>query len=219
MPLHDWTDDRGWDSVHQFWVNSLIYWLQDYLPSGYRVYLGSVPRLAVAGDRPEVVAAGVFADGIEPDFQAVAVMDPGPQSAVQVTRDGQLVAAVEFVSPRNKDRPSSREFYRNRYLGYLLLGVNLALIDVHCRPLGFSFVDAVAAETQCPVAAGVPPHAASWQVGGPAPDVGRFLSGWHRRLAPGEPLPTLPLALAADRVVLLDLESTYAEAARRAYLT
>ena len=43
MPLHDWTDDRGWDSVQQLWINALLFWLQDRLPVGYRAYLGSVP--------------------------------------------------------------------------------------------------------------------------------------------------------------------------------
>ena len=36
MPLHDWADDRGWDSVHQLWINALLFWAQDRLPSGYR---------------------------------------------------------------------------------------------------------------------------------------------------------------------------------------
>jgi hypothetical protein len=29
MPLHDWTDDRGWDSIHQLWINALLFWVQD----------------------------------------------------------------------------------------------------------------------------------------------------------------------------------------------
>ena len=26
MPLHDWTDERGWDSVHPFWLAYLVEW-------------------------------------------------------------------------------------------------------------------------------------------------------------------------------------------------
>jgi hypothetical protein len=34
MPLHDWTDERGWDSVHPFWLAYLVEWLQPRLPEG-----------------------------------------------------------------------------------------------------------------------------------------------------------------------------------------
>jgi hypothetical protein len=233
MPLHDWTDDRGWDSVHQLWINSLLYWAQDRLPAGYRAYLGSVPGLAISAEsgRPdlgvrtwqppcgEAPRPEALVEGPRPDFQAVAVLHAEPQSAVHILRHGQLVAAVELVSPRNKDRPSSREFYRNRYLSYLWSGAHLMLVDVHRRPLGFSFVEVMAAELECQFPVGLPPHVVSWNVGGPTPEGGRFLlDGWYRSLAVGEPLPTLPLALTAEKSLLIDLEHTYAEAARRAYL-
>jgi hypothetical protein len=234
MPLHDWTDDRGWDSVHQLWINSLLFWLQDRLPAGYRAYLGSVPGLTIAAEpgRPDVgvrdwrpparegspTGSEALVEGPQPDFQAVALLQPEPQMAVHVFRQGQLVAAVELVSPRNKDRPSSREFYRNRCLGYLWSGVHLMLADVHRRPLGFSLVEAMAAELQCQLPVGLPPHAVSWNVGGPTPEGGRFLDGWYRPLTVGSPLPALPLALADQKTILIDLEQTYAEAGRRAYL-
>jgi hypothetical protein len=234
MPLHDWSDDRGWDSVHQLWINSLLFWAQDRLPAGYRAYLGSVPGLAIAADpgRPDRGVRSWTPPGHEtpaprpdalieepqPDFQAVALVHPEPPAAVHVFRQGRLVAAIELVSPRNKDRPSSREFYRNRYLGYLWSGVHLLLVDVHGRPSGFSFVESMAAELQCRFPVGLPPHAVSWNVGGPSPDGGQFLDGWYRSLTPGEPLPTLPLVLADRKSLLVDLERTYVEAAQRAYL-
>lgn len=233
MPLHDWADDRGWDSVHQLWINALLFWAQDRLPPGYRAYLGSVPGLSIGAEpgRPDLGVrtwqnAGTeppprlaaTTDAPEPDFKTVALLHPEPRVAVHVFCQGQLVAAVELVSPRNKDRPSSREFYRNRYLSYLWSGVHLMLIDVHRRPLGFSFVEAMAAEVQCQFPVGLPPHVVSWNVGGPTPEGGQFLDGWYRSLAVGEPLPTLPLALSAERILPIDLEHTYREATHRAYL-
>src|SRR5262249_10346154 len=97
-------------------------------------------------------------------------------------------------------------------------GVHLLLVDVHRRPLKFSFVDALAAELQCRLPSGPPPHAMSWNVGGPTPESGRFLDGWHRPLVVGQPLPVIPLALTSDRSLLIDMERTYTEAARHAYL-
>lgn len=234
MPLHDWTDDRGWDSVHQLWINSLLFWLQERLPAGYRAYLGSVPGLNIAAEpgRPDLgirtwpsqppaataVESEALVEGPLPDFQAVGLLPAEPHSAIHVFFQGRLIAAVELVSPRNKDRPAARDFYRNRCLGYLWSGVHLMLVDVHRRPLGFSFVEAMAAEAQCQLPVGLPPHAVSWNVGGPSPEGGQFLNGWYRTLSVAQPLPTLPLALTAERSLLIDLEVTYSEAARRAYL-
>jgi hypothetical protein len=84
--------------------------------------------------------------------------------------------------------------------------------------MGFSFVEAMAAEVECQFPAGLPPHVVSWNAGGPTPEGGQFLDGWYRSLAVGEPLPTLPLALTAEQFLLIDLERTYGEATRRADL-
>src|ERR1700722_17657393 len=56
MPLHDWTDERGWDSVHPFWLAYLVEWVQPRLPEGYKAFLGGVPALTVAtgNGKPDV---------------------------------------------------------------------------------------------------------------------------------------------------------------------
>jgi hypothetical protein len=35
MPLHDWGDDRGWDSVHLVGLAQLLDWVHPRLPEGY----------------------------------------------------------------------------------------------------------------------------------------------------------------------------------------
>ncbi|MHB1421943.1 MAG: hypothetical protein ACYC3I_01860 [Gemmataceae bacterium] len=56
MPLHDWRDDRGWESVHLLWLAQLLDWVQPRLPAGYRAYLSSVPALTIdtPNGRPDV---------------------------------------------------------------------------------------------------------------------------------------------------------------------
>jgi hypothetical protein len=231
MPLHDWKDDRGWDSVHLVWLAQLLDWVQPRLPEGYRAYLGSVPALTIdtPNGRPdmsvrqwtappaETGAAPAAGGAGEPDQEAVATFTLDPHRAVHIDLHGQLIAAIELVSPRNKDRPSSRERYLGRYVGYLRQGVHLLLIDVLPRPAGFSFADALAenlgfAQPICPA-----PCAVSYRVGEPVPE-GTLLALWRRPLEVGKPLPTVPLALDARQRVPIDLEHTYREAARRAYL-
>ena len=47
MPLHDWTDERGWDSVYPLWLTYLLEYVQERLPKGYKAFLGGVPSLTV----------------------------------------------------------------------------------------------------------------------------------------------------------------------------
>ncbi len=237
MPLHDWTDREGWEGVHHLWITELLRWIKPRLPTGYRTYIGVAPTLAI-GSRVERPAVGIrewtttetpegpgagaqvpaFEQVIaEPDEEvAVATLDPG--TAVYVERLGRLVAAVELISPRNKDRPIARTTYAARYLSYLLEGVHLLLVDVHRRPLAFSFADQLAHELQLSQPLCSSPLAISYRVGERAATGGRILAIWRRPLAVGTPLPLLPLPITLEVTVTVDLETTYTRAAADAYL-
>lgn len=235
MPLHDWNNRPGWEGVHHLWISELLRWVKPRLPSDYRAYIGSAPLLAIGAPadavRPDVgvrswiegqvdrSGSGVLdsAEPVEPDFEvAVASIDPG--AALFVEHQGRLVAAVELISPRNKDRPLAREAYLARYLGYLLEAVHLLLVDVHNRPIGFSFADRIATELNLEPSPLPAPCAVSYRVGEPAPTGGRLLALWRRSLSPNAPLPALPLPLSIDFSVSVDLEQTYMKAAHDAYL-
>jgi Protein of unknown function (DUF4058) len=238
MPLHDWTEVPGWEGVHSVWIVELLYWIKPRLPAGYRAYIGTTPAFAIgapADDRPDVgvrdwpkangavtpspesLGAAAATPNEEPD-QEIAVATLEGEKALFVERQGRLIAAVELVSPRNKDRPSSCAAYASAYLSYLLKGVHLLLVDVHRRPLRFSFAERLAEELRfeqppCPA-----PCALSYRVGEPAPNGGRFLAIWRRPLTVGMPLPSLPLPLSVHDSVRVDLEQTYVRAAAAAYL-
>ncbi len=233
MPLHDWSDQRGWESVQHLWLSELLYSIKPRLPGGYRAYIGTSPILALGSPlersdshvhpSPKTLvhtATHPATDEIcpEPDQEiAVAVIDSG--TALFVEKEGRVVSAVELVSPRNKDRPITRHATLGRYIRYLFHGVNLLLIDVHPRPQTFSFSDSVAealqvAQAHCPA-----PFAVTYRVGEYAATGGRFLAKWQRALAVGTPLPKLPLPLTVDNSVLVDLEQTYSRAAANSYLS
>ena len=133
MPLHDWTKVSGWDGMHHLWITELLRWVKPRLPAGYRAYIGTAPVLAIGAPagRPDVgvhswsgssVAESGFSstaetgrsDGeCEPDIElAVATIDPN--TACRVEKQGRLIAAIELISPRNKDRQSARETYLTR---------------------------------------------------------------------------------------------------------
>lgn len=237
MPLHNWTDCPGWEGVHHLWIADLLRWVKPRLPEGYRAYIGAAPRVAVGapaeqpdvgvhkthGQTPEKATNGpprvniAGAARMAPDQEiAVAVIDP--ESALFVESHQRLVAAVELISPRNKDRPIARATYLARYAGYLLEGVHLLLIDVHPRPAGFSFAEQIAAQLQFTQESLPAPFAVSYRVGEPAATGGRILGIWRRALQAAQRLPVLPLPLSVDAEVPVDLEATYVAAAADAYL-
>ena len=228
MPLHDWNGRTGWEGMHVFWMTEIARGLRAVLPPGYRAVIGSSPLVAIgiAPVKPDVAvtngsahapAPAPAAPTPEPDVE-VAVATLEEDSSVQVERDGRLIAAVELISPRNKDRPAAREQYAGRYLNYLRGGVHLLLVDVHRRPLGFSFAEALAERLGSLPTAATGPAAVSYRVGAPAAAGGRMLGVWQQPLAVGAPLPAMPLALGADRAVTVELEPAYARAAADSYV-
>jgi hypothetical protein len=234
MPLHDWTDERGWDSVHPVWLTYLLEYIQERLPEGYKAFLGGVPSLTVDSGHgkpdgsvrqwgtepaPETAASGTGV--LEPDLEASVAFRLEPQPAIHIDLHGQLIAALELVSPRNKDRADAKEAYSQRYLGYLRLGVHLMLIDVLPRPRGFSFSDVITTSLGLDAPPLPAPFAAAYRVGEVVPvgdDLGSLVGLWRRPLEVGQHLPTLPLPLSIHQAVAIDLEATYQRAAKRAYL-
>ena len=238
MPLQDWTDESGWDNFHQLWINRLYYDIRPRLPGEFRAYLGSMPALTVSvTERPDVAVRqwqeeppphvadespnGSTAECQEPDQETATMMldSHQTQQAIYVSYRGRLAAAIELISPRNKDRPSARAYYVARYLGYLRDGADLLLIDILPRPLAFSFADSLAEELQIAQPPTPSPLVASYRVGEPAATGGRMLAIWRHALAVNEPLPAMPLPLTTHAALEIDLEKTYMQAAADAYLT
>ncbi|MGP0066547.1 MAG: DUF4058 family protein [Isosphaeraceae bacterium] len=223
--------------MHHLWTSELFRWVRPRLPAGYRAFIGSAPVLAIGApmgspdvavqswpDNPVAVPGPSSSevppesdDECAPDIEiAVATLDPN--TAIWVEKQGRLIAAIELISPRNKDRPSSREMYLGRYLAYLLESVHLLLVDVHRRPIGFSFADRIAQDLSIDQAPLPTPLAVSYRVGEPAAMGGSYLAIWRRQLKVGASLPKLPLPLSVDCNVWVDLERTYSAAAVDAYL-
>ncbi len=227
MPLHDWTDRDNFDGLHLLWTAELVNLLRRTLPPPYQVLLGSNPRMAVGGTRhrPDVgvsngrhpTVAVPTAAYREPDAE-VMVGTLEEDLTVQVERNGRLVAAIELISPRNKDRPDSRDYYAARYTNYLRDGVHLLLVDVHRRPVGFSFPQHMAAGLGSPLPAPPAPSAVVYRVGASRPPDGRLLAVWAEPLTVGEPLPAVSLPLTVQLSVPIDLEGTYSRAADNCYL-
>lgn len=230
MPLHDHfhpplSVQRPWEGFHSAWATAIAFHLNGgLLPADYY----AMPLLEVAG-RVEVDVA-TFEDNSTsaPGMETTSVWAP-PQPIltlplpaveadsfeIQVLRNfggPQLRAAIELVSPANKDRPESRRAFAAKSALHLRRGVSVIVIDVVTERQANLHADILGAldETE-----GGPP----WQ----AP-TGLYavayrsvlaaaksrLEMWPKVLRIGEALPELPLWLERDLSVPLRLEESYA---------
>jgi hypothetical protein len=227
MPLRDHfhLPLRGlctWESFHSGWANEIMRQLNKSLPPGYvarpNVKLGvdveaDVAALEQTGHEPAAegggVATAVWAPpkptlSVAVDFHNLDVFE------VQIHREGglEMVAAIELVSPRNKDRPTARRHFAAKCVAYLQAGVSVILVDVvtgRKENLYAALLDQLA----------LPPHdSARGDLYAAAarttpPDEPARLETWVTPLALGATLPTLPLWLEADLAVPLNLERSY----------
>ncbi len=155
MPLRDHfrpplADRRSWEGFHGGWPMMIVEALNRRLPPRYvaepQVHLGSAIEIDVAAygeDEATAPAAVGKEDGggaatatyapPRPTL-AVATEPPAPREyAVRVydTRSGRrLVAAVEIVSPANKDRPEPRRAFVAKCATLLQERVCVAIVDV-----------------------------------------------------------------------------------------
>ncbi len=239
-PLDDWT---SWDGLHGMWPAMIVQDLVDRLPLRYtaapNVHLGSIevdvatferesgssssiPSTHVNGGpgssviyappRPTLAVAGV--EAVEDTYE-VRIYD--------MKRGRRLVAAVEIVSPSNKDRPESRRGFVAKCVAMLRERVCVAIVDLVTGRSANLYLELLehfgrSDPSWTEVDDGPPSIYATscrWirrtsDEGGPT----ALLEAWAHRLALGVALPTLPLWLADDLAVPLDLERSYEQACR-----
>ncbi len=235
MPLLDhfhspWSPDWPWEGIHAAWAANIAGGLNaGLLPPDYH----AIP-LIKQGGQVEIDVATLRRDGdpaSAPGETATAVWAPPRATAsnpvdfneedvfeIQVLRrfgGAHLRAAVELISPANKDRPESRRAFATKCASYLAKGVSLVLIDVVTERLANMHAELF----QLLGVNGAPSwksptnlYAIAYRVvlsGGR-----RTLESWQEALALGQPLPTMPLWLDVDLGIPLRLEETYTTTCR-----
>jgi len=241
MPLRDHfrppLDDRfSWDGLHGQWPAMIVLALSRKLPSRFiafpSVHLGSSIEVDVAtfeqdeGDSPASGGEGESGGGVAtalwaPPRPTLAVatdlpyMDEYEVRIYDARRRRRLVAAVEIVSPSNKDRPEHRRAFVAKCATLLRDHVCVAIVDLvttRASNLYRDLMDLVG-QTDPSLDDGPPPLyavACRWARNEDA----WLLETWAHPLELGRPLPTLPLWLADNFAVPLELEETYQETCR-----
>jgi hypothetical protein len=215
-----------WRSFHGAWAAAMARRLnQGVLPSGYY----AVPLVDRHGPVEIDVATmrdaegtGSSSGGGEPlpwaaPAPALAVaVDLGIVDGVEVQvfaddGDPRLAAAVELLSPRNKDRPAARQAFAVKCVGYLQQASSIVVVDtvttrradVNSTILSLLRVDIGTAALPSASLSAVSYRAVGHD------EESQQLEVWPAPLDLGQPLPTLPLWIASDFSVPLDLEASY----------
>jgi Protein of unknown function (DUF4058) len=139
------------------------------------------------------------------------------QYEVRVSEGGaRLVAAIELVSPANKDRDAHRRAFATKCAGYLAQGIAVIVVDVVTSRGGNLHADILHLLGR-PTDTGLPDGTELYAVAyRPLVRAGaEVIDVWPHALAVGNELPTLPLALNAELCLPIDLESTYTAACQR----
>ncbi len=242
MPLRDHfrspvNDKHHWSEVHGQWPGELVRTLFDLLPPGFqaapKVTLGSPFEVdvSVAEEDNNHPAAEADAGGGTATLTAAPTLtvtaDLGEQDEYEVRvydaeRGRTLVAAIEIVSPSNKDRPESREQFVGKVASLLRQNVCVAIVDIVSVRHANLYAELLARFGRTDPAFGESPpdlYAVTLHGRKPPkiqkkPQKRAMLDAWFFPLTVGQPLPTIPLWLAPDLHIELPLEPSYQEVCR-----
>ncbi len=130
-------------------------------------------------------------------------------------RGRRLVAAVEIVSPANKDRPEHRRAFVAKCAALLQERVSVTVIDLVTTRNFNLYGELLELIGQTDPALGAePPPLYAVASRGTKKASAWLLETWAHPLPLGQPLPTLPLWLADDLAVPLELAESYEETCR-----
>ncbi len=134
MPLLDHFEpplsrSHPWRSFHGAWAATIARLLnQGVLPPGYH----AVPFVDRDGPVEIDTAALPTWEPAAPGLAVAVELPPVDEVEVQVFADDgdpRLAAAIEILSPRNKDRPQSRQAFAIKCVGYLQRGSSVVVVD------------------------------------------------------------------------------------------
>ena len=150
-----------------------------------------------------------------PATAVIPAVFPDTVEVVIVQQEGgpQVVAAIELVSPSNKDRPATRRAFVAKMSSYLQQGIALAVIDLvtsrtaHLHNAWMHWMQATTGWIED--TARMPLYANSYH---PVQQGERaVIEMWLHPLRVGDQLPPLPLFLRGDLCIEIILEETYME--------
>lgn len=242
MPLRDHfhppiSRTSTYQEVHGGWPMVIVQQLGRLLPSNFvagpHVHVGAQVEVDVATFENE--SAGTYGEVRHGDAEHLGVTTqlwapPQPSLQVQTAlgdfdeyevrvydtqRERRLVAAIELISPANKDRPEARSQFVAKCAALLRSGVCVVLVDIVTSRQSNLYSELLSLIGERDPSLSNPPSATyavscRWHPRG----VDYWLETWNHDLSPNQPLPNLPLWLDENLAISLDLEASYEQTCR-----
>ena len=218
---------RHWESFHTAWAAHIAdalnkqplpenYFAEEHSHVGGRVEIdvatleerssgplskdgatATLPAQVWTPPAPSLVMPGLFPD----NFEVLVFNEEG---------GARLVAAIELVSPGNKDRQECRRAFATKCANYLYQGIGLVIVDVvtsRQANLHDEIIQIMGNRDDHRLSFATNLYGVAYR---PIKrNQEEQIDVWSATLAVGQPLPVLPLSLAADLCLPLDLEATY----------
>lgn len=241
MPIRDHfhpplKNASSWEGFHGGWPMVIVQRLGRLLPEQFvaepRVHLGSQAEIDIATFDTDEFGIGSFGDSrddsggvatavwapAEPSLAIETELPDCDEYAVRIydmDRARRLVAAIEIVSPANKDRPEHRRMFVGKCAAMLQQGVSVVIVDIVTNRDFNLYAELLEfLDQRDPALGSEPPSlyavACRWRESRRK----HILEAWNHSLELGQSLPQLPLWLSEDLVVPLDLEESYEQTCR-----
>jgi hypothetical protein len=218
----------SWEGFHGMWPALMVLDLCKSLPEQYtaepRVHLGRNFEVDVCTFDQD--AGNEFKSHVPDSGAATATWAP-PQPTLSLELDPteiyeyevlifdqqrgrELVAAIELVSPANKDRPETRQAFVSKCAALLQKKICVSIVDLvtvkhfnlYCEMLDiFGQSD--------PAFISAPPATYAVTCRSHQLAIGSRFESWAYPMVVGQQLPILPIWLNNDQAISLDLETSY----------
>ena len=229
MPLRDHfrpsvTKSASWEELHGQWPAVIVQQLRKQLPPGYssgpRVHVGAYEKNGHPPPFDIPNGAGGVATAVwvpaAPSIAVVTELPDDDEYEVRIydaEKERTLVAAIEIVSPANKDRSEKRNAFIGKCAALLRNGVAVSIVDVVTSRHFNLYAELMTFlghpdRTLGPEPSSVYAASCRWV----RQSDRAVLETWSHNLSVGKSLPILPLWLTDTKFVPLDLERSYEQA-------
>jgi len=232
MPLKDhfdkpFTQKLSWDSFHSQWPSMMVLSLMQTLPKpfiavpnkhfgrGFEVDISALEDNTISSfeidNQPDSTGGVATLAALAPSYVMDADYSAIDDYEIQIydtSSEQRLVAAIELVSPSNKDRPDHRRVFATKCANLLSQDVSVSIIDIvtaRTFNLGRELLGMIGRTT--PSGIDPPLYCTTFRP---------ILNGrnhkvevWEQPLTIGQPLPKLPLWLSDTLCLQFDLEESY----------
>jgi hypothetical protein len=222
-----------WRSIHSGWISELATRLNSILPPGYialdDMSIGGGLEIDIGIEEEEnpVLPSSDANSGGTAVATAKAVYVPPPATGIaqyefpdtveiRVTNEesGQLVGAIELISPGNKDRGAKRDMFLAKCIDYIAGGACVVIVDVISarRANLHNEIATTLGADNLALPEEVSLYAATYR-----PIIRKKkmnVDVWVYPLQIGAAIPTMPLRVVSGLFIPVELEETYVAACR-----